>query len=231
MMSMTPEAGAGQKPDAVPRSAFVPFLAYVVVFHLAWIAWPYFVYPRLVSIGVDTLAYAALNISLRLIFWVAPVFCYLRFVDRVDPFRYLKLTRYAGRGVMAAFLLTALNLLGTIARVGWPHVSLERVTWNSVLGTSILVGVIEEIPYRGFMLQKFSERVDFWVANLITSLLFLCIHLPGWIALHMLRADTAITVFLLGIVLAVAVRYTQSLWAAILTHSANDFLSFVVFRL
>jgi hypothetical protein len=54
-----------------------------------------------------------------------------------------------------------------------PHVSLERVTWNSVLGTSFLVGFIEEIPYRGFMLQKFTARTGFWPANLITSLLFL----------------------------------------------------------
>src|SRR5262249_43792113 len=165
----------------------------------------------------------------RLLFWVAPVWLYLRFVDGVDPASYLKLRQHVPRGVAVAIALTALNLAGSITRFGMPHLTLQRVTWNSVLGTSAFVGVIEEIPYRGFILQKLGERVDFWLANLITSLLFLSIHLPGWIALHMLRVDTAVTVFVLSVVFALAFRYSGSLWAAILTHSGNDFLSFVIF--
>jgi membrane protease YdiL (CAAX protease family) len=152
---------------------FSPFLAYVATFHLLWIAWPVFVYPRLLAVGDRTLAYAALNISLRLLVWVVPVLAYLRYVDGVEPLNYLKLRSHVARGLGVALVLTAINLLGSLARFGVPHVSLERVTWNSVLGTSFLVGFIEEIPYRGFMLQKFAARTGFWPANLITSLLFL----------------------------------------------------------
>jgi membrane protease YdiL (CAAX protease family) len=159
------------------------------------------------------------------------VLLYLRYVDGVEPLAYLKLTKHIRRGLVVAIVLTALNLLGTIVRVGLPHPTLERVTWNSILGTSVLVGFIEEIPYRGFILQKLAERVDFWLANLMTSVLFLAIHLPGWMALHLLRADTAATVFIFGIVMAIVFRYSDSLWAPIVTHSANDFLSFVLFRL
>lgn len=219
-------------PAAVRRtSAWAPFLAYVVAFHLAWIAWPYLVYPRLVAVGEKTLTYAVLHISLRLLIWVAPVLLYLRYVDGVDPFDYLKLKRRVGRGFVIALVLTIVNLLASIARYGVPHPTLERVTWNSMIGTSFLVGFIEEIPYRGFMLQKFAERMDFWLANLITSLLFLAVHLPGWLALHMLRADLAITIFIFGVVMGIVFRYADSLWAPIATHSTNDFLSFVVFRL
>lgn len=214
-----------------PRSAFAPFLAYVVTFHLVWIAWPYVVYPRLVAIGNATLAYALLNLSIRLMVWVVPVFVYLRYVDGVEPLGYLKLNRHVRRGVVVALVLSALNFLGSIARFGLPHPTMQSITWNSVLGTSILVGLIEEIPYRGFMLQKFAERVDFWLANLITSMLFVGIHLPGWMALHMLRADTAASVFIIGVVLAMAFKYSNSLWAPIITHSANDFMSFVLFHL
>ncbi len=45
------------------------------------------------------------------------------------------------------------------------------------------------------------------------------------------RADTAVTVFVFGFVMALALRYSRSLWAPIITHSANDFLTFVLFRL
>ena len=37
--------------------------------------------------------------------------------------------------------------------------------------------------------------------------------------------------FIFGAVMGIAFRYADSLWAPIVTHSANDFLSFVLFRL
>ena len=209
--------------------SFTPFLLYVVAFHLLWIAWPFVIYPRLLAVGNTTFAYAALNLSFRFLFWIAPVLLYLRYVDRVDPLAYLKLTGNVRRGVVVAIVLTAVNVIGTYARFGPPHLSMARVNWNSMLGTSFFIGFIEEIPYRGFMLQKFAERMNFWLATLITSLLFVGIHLPGWIALHTLRLGSAVSIFIFGVVMAIALKYSRSLWAPIITHSANDCLSFVIF--
>lgn len=208
-----------------------PFLVYVALFHLAWIAWPFLVYPRLRGLGEATLGYALVNISLRLVVWVVPVVLYLRYVDHVDPVRYLRLSPHVGRGVAVALAVTVLNIAGSVARFGVPHVSLQSLTWNTVLGTSFMVGFIEEIPYRGFMLRKFSERIGHWPATMLTSLLFVAIHLPGWIALHMLNAERAASIFIFAVVMAVIVRYSSSLWAAIVAHSANDFLSFVIFHI
>jgi membrane protease YdiL (CAAX protease family) len=222
--------GLRERNDRRP-AALAPFVAYVVAFHGLWILWPFFLYPRLQAVGDRTLTYAALNLSFRFLFWIAPVLAYLRYVDRVDPFEYLKLTRNVRRGVLVAIGLTAINVVGTYARFGPPHLSLHRVTWNSILGTSFAVGFIEEIPYRGFMLQKLNERMNFWLANVVSSLLFLSIHLPGWIALHTWNAGAAVSIFVLGFIFAVAVKYSGSLWSSILAHSANDCLSFVIFGL
>src|SRR5262245_5689803 len=142
------------------RSASGPFLAYVISFHLVWILWPYVLYPRLTAaLGERTLAYALVNIGIRLLVWVVPVLGYLRHIDGVDPLDFLKLTHRIRRGLLVAIVLTALNVLGSVARFGLPHPGMDRVTWNSLLGTSFLIGFIEEIPYRGFMLQKFTERL------------------------------------------------------------------------
>jgi len=214
---------------APARRHSASFLVYVLVFQGAWIAWPYLVYPRLVSIGERTLAYALISIGLRLLIWVVPVFAYLRHVDRVEPLGCLRLTRNVGRGVSVGLLLTVLNLAGSIARFGMPHPTMARITWHSLLGTSFFVGFIEEIPYRGFMLQQIETRTGFWIANLLTSLLFVAIHVPGWIALHQLSADRVVTIFVFGAVMAAVFKYSGSLWGAIVAHSANDFLSFVLF--
>jgi membrane protease YdiL (CAAX protease family) len=73
--------------------------------------------------------------------------------------------------------------------------------------------------------------MNFPLATVVTSLLFVAIHVPGWIALHTLNAGAALSIFVFGVVMAVALRYSRSLWAPILTHSANDCLSFVIFGL
>src|SRR6185295_7078627 len=111
------------------RFAFKDFLVYVVGFHLAWIAWPYFIYPRLVALGDTTLVYALLNIGLRLLLWVGPVFLYLRYVDEVDPCDYLRLRDRVRRGVIVAGVITALNFVGSLARFGLPHPSMQSITW------------------------------------------------------------------------------------------------------
>jgi membrane protease YdiL (CAAX protease family) len=80
------------------------------------------------------------------------------------------------------------------------------------------------------MLQKFTERVGSRMAILLTSSLFVAVHVPGWIALHMLTADRVASIFVFGVVMAVAFRYSGSLWAPIIAHSANDFISFVLFH-
>ena len=212
------------------RRTRAPFLAYVAAFHLVWAAWPFLLYPKLTAIGERTLTYALLNLGIRLLVWVVPVLVFLKYVDRVEPLEYLKLRYHVRRGLVVALALTLLNAAGMLVRFGAPHMSAHALTWNSVLGTSFLVGFIEEIPYRGFMLQKFAEWIGFWPAVLVTSLLFVGVHVPGWIALHMLRADLATTIFVFAVVMAAAFKYADSLWAPIVAHSTNDFLSFVVFH-
>jgi membrane protease YdiL (CAAX protease family) len=66
---------------------------------------------------------------------------------------------------------------------------------------------------------------------LISSLLFLGVHLPGWISLHLLNAPTVVSVFVFGAAMAILLKLSKSLWACIVAHSLNDFISFVLFHI
>ena len=213
------------------KKRFGPFAVYLVLFFGVWTAWGYLIYPRVDALGSATLAYACVSIGFRLLVWVLPVFLYLRFVDGTNPVEYLKLREHWKRGLLVGLAVSVLNFAGTWARFGRPHLSAQYVTWNSVVGTSFLIGFVEEIPFRGFVLQKFEERFGFWVANLISSLLFLGVHLPGWISLHLLNAPTVVSVFVFGAVMAILFKLSKSLWACIVAHSLNDFISFVLFHI
>jgi len=202
-----------------------------VLFNAAWTAWVLLGYPQLRALGEQTLAYALLNVGVRLVIWILPVFAYLRYVDRVNPIVYLKLRQHWHRGVLVALIFSVLNFCLTSLQHGLPHLRSGAISWNSILSTSLLIGVVEEIPYRGFIFQKLHERFSMTVATLVSSLLFVAIHLPGWISLHLFNAATTVFVLVFGILMVLLLRYAKSLWAPIISHSLNDFFSAVLFRL
>ena len=213
-----------------PRHLFSPFLAYLILFYGLWIVWVCLIYPPMQALGTETLRYALTNIAARLLIWVIPVFLYLLFIDHVHPVAYLKLNHHWKRGILLGLALSLLNFLGMLLRFGPPHPSTQFVTWNSILSTSILIGLFEEIAFRGFILQKLQENFRFWISNLLSSLLFLSIHLPGWIMLHALMWSNVISIFVLGVIFAIIFYYSKTLWSSSITHSFNNFLSSVLFH-
>jgi membrane protease YdiL (CAAX protease family) len=230
-----PSRARSARETALPamKQSLSPFVGYLAFFYLAWtFVWVYGVYPWAnKTIGSTTLLYALVNIFFRLAIWVLPVCWYLRYIDRVRILEYLRLKQHWRRGVIVGLTVSALNCVGTMARFGLPAWTGAYVTWNSILGTSILVGVFEEIPFRGFVLQKLQERFGFATSAVLSSLLFVGAHVPGWIMLGLLTADRILFIFAFGVVMAAILRYSQSLWACIISHSLNDGLSFVIFHI
>lgn len=208
----------------------VAFVIYLIVFYTAWTTWVLVGYPRVRSLGEATLLYALINLTIRGLVWVLPVFIYLRYVEGVKPLVYLKLKEHWRRGLLFALVFSALNFLASLAQHGLPHFGAGAVTWNSVLSTSLLIGFVEEVPFRGFIFQKLNEWFSFPSASLISSVLFLAIHLPGWFSLHLFKIQAAIFVFVFGVLMTILLRYSKSLWAPIISHSLNDFFAGVLFH-
>lgn len=211
------------------RTATV-LLLYTILFFGAWTAWVLFLYPRMQSLGDRTFAYAAVNIGTRLLLWIAPILVLVRYHDGRNPWEYLGFVNHRQRGLLIGLLVSVLNFIGSWARFGTPDPALSAIGWNTILGTSFAVGFIEEVPFRGFLQQKLEELVSPLVANLLASLLFLAIHMPGWLLLGTFRLQNAVTVFVIGVVLGAVFKWSGSLWSPIVAHSSNDFFSVVLFR-
>jgi hypothetical protein len=103
----------------------------------------------------------------------------------------------------------------------------------------ILVGFTEEILFRGFFLQGIASYTRFGFANIITAILFLLIHFPGWLALNALPTGIFLKIalfsfiFIFSIVQGYVFKKTESLWVCIVIHSINNFMSYslgVVYR-
>ena len=94
---------------------------------------------------------------------------------------------------------------------------------QTVLSTCILAPVVEEMVFRGLLLQSFrGTRLWFWGAAVVTSLLFALVHVvtanPFMLAPY----------FLTGLACAWGFRITGSLWVSIGIHSLKNAVAVMV---
>ena len=87
----------------------------------------------------------------------------------------------------------------------------------------IISCLVEEIVFRGFIFQRLRSVSSFRLSAIISSILFLIIHFPGWIIFSMESwIVVSISIFILGIVLAYVKERTESVWACYIIHAFNN---------
>ncbi len=92
-------------------------------------------------------------------------------------------------------------------------------------GMSLAAGIIEELVFRGYMVNLLSRKYSFWRAGIIPSLLFTIIHIGA--------AKSVLNVFqllvagmLVSIMFLVIYKRTGSIWNASVVHFLWNFLFF-----
>lgn len=83
----------------------------------------------------------------------------------------------------------------------------------------VIAPIAEETLFRGYLYGKLKNFVPFWVAILVTSVLFGFIH-GAW--------NLAVDTFALSVILCLLREYTGSIWASILLHMAKNGLAFYI---
>ncbi|HEX4462508.1 MAG TPA: CPBP family intramembrane glutamic endopeptidase [Polyangia bacterium] len=105
---------------------------------------------------------------------------------------------------------------------------------TSIIPASIASGLfmtahvtVEEIAFRGVILGWLAADRPFFSANVITALMFLSMHVPGWLAAGMRVEIVPMSLILvaLALVLGWVKRLTGNIWLATLLHLANNALS------
>jgi uncharacterized protein len=173
----------------------------------------------------------------RLLVWTLPVVCLLlaREENVLDA---LKLRGNVGRGVTWGLLVGLMIIAGNVAvralRSGYWVLNFD-IGPNRWIGPVLLVGLSEEVVFRGFYLLQLGRRTGFFQANLLQTGLFLLIHGPGWYLLGQLHSTGILTsmgtLIYISLLLGWILRRSGSLWACMIVHSCNNFASFAVPKL
>ncbi|MFL6230198.1 MAG: CPBP family intramembrane glutamic endopeptidase [Pyrinomonadaceae bacterium] len=223
---------AHESPARQSRSSLAPTLIYVALFFAVWTLRATVLYRFDTRIGSDLWRSVYSNV-VKFAVWVVPAFVYLLKVDRRDPLRYLKLTtRPEGSKLPFAFAAAVLYLAATCLFGVYGQGRQVSLSVSGVaLASTSISSLSEEILFRGFILNKLREGVGFRAANLATALLFVAIHLPNWLWTRGFQRAVAfdcLGVFLLACLLGYLVKETNSLWAGVGLHVANNVLSSVL---
>lgn len=104
--------------------------------------------------------------------------------------------------------------------------------WSFALANVLLIApTFEELLMRGALLGNFEQRYPFWQANVLTSLLFVVLHLPGWYFMGNLwnilcqPIGGALSIFLVSLAFGYAVRRSRSVMGGVLAHFLNNLAS------
>jgi len=158
-----------------------------------------------------------------LMFWQAPVREQMDFIG----LKARDLPSGLAWGVLATAVWVGLSL--AIAPLHGQRFVPTPVTFGA-LYTCLLTPVCEEWLFRGYVqtaIMGLGRR--FWVANGVTSLLFLAPHLVGWSFKGVLAANALsvypLTIFALSLVVGYVRHRSGSLVASILVHVGNNTFS------
>lgn len=214
------------------RKTLIVMAVYLVSFYTVWFLYTVFLAPVLEEshfiVGI-----IGSNLC-KVLFWTFPAILILNFVFEHDPIEYLKINNNVFKGLMYGVLLGALTVLTIMLRKAADPGDL-RVNFlfdiNTWIGGVLLIGITEEIVFRGYILQKFKEIIGFGRANIITSVLFVLIHFPKWFMegnLFSLSFMINSVLFLLtfSYVQGILIKKTDSIWPCFIFHSANNFAMF-----
>ncbi len=152
------------------------------------------------------------GIALKLVFFVLPA---LGFVPRSS-------FRHPARGLGIGFGLGFAYFSGSFlfrALTGDPRIDASPLAhwWSQALGAAIP----EELLFRGALLPMLARHHPFWRANLMASVMFLGIHVPGWITFGRSIAaigQNTIGVMVVGLVAGWLWKRTGALWAGVAFH-------------
>ncbi|WP_167751495.1 CPBP family intramembrane glutamic endopeptidase [Lentibacillus salicampi] len=168
---------------------------------------------------------AITSAGIKIVVWVLPVLWLVTAVEKRNPLTYLGLSVNVSKGLKWAgwftLALAVCFLMANVLILG-NGINLD-LGFDEWLNTIIIVGITEEIVFRGFILNKCMEMFNFWKANIITSLLFVSIHFPIWIYEGLFQfpyvIGTTVNVFVVGVLFGYVYKKSGSLWSVIIIHS------------
>ena len=191
----------------------------------AIIAWAFYV--LLIAIAPTPFANDTLRAIVRVSVVLLPALIHVA-RQQENALDYLQLRSYWLRGLIIGSLVAGIYLgLFFITTMQQPMLQLPdnfAIWFNFIIGSPFA----EELLFRGVFFNELKRVVAVHWAIGISAIFFAILHLPVWLILDGMTLSTALQSFvqisLYGVVFALLMHVTKSLWASLAAHWLNNFI-------
>lgn len=212
--------------DDQRRRGLLQLFLHLILFYFSYTI---SIYLLILLFGKGHAALPYVEVFIRFVIWTLPVLVVLK-----NPLHQLKLDKHIARGLLVGgsigLALCAIRSLYLFKVNGAVHLNwaLPAAVWWQVI---LLSGFLEEVLFRGYLLQRIEKLSSFWAANFTTALLFSLTHILYWSVsgtfelLSLSSLPPIGSLIWLSLLFGFIFKKSGSLWAPILLHSINNFMA------
>lgn len=169
---------------------------------------------------------------LKLIIWVGYGLFFINKYNKDLKIKKEELFKFKEKKLTLKLVLLIITISFLIMLFICKGIYINDFTIDDFFNKFLLVGIEEELVFRGLILNGLSKKDKFAKASVITSILFALVHIPLYIRSELLLSDiilnclkiVVISCFYNGIF-----NETKSIWPIVIFHSFWD-ISFFLFR-
>jgi membrane protease YdiL (CAAX protease family) len=212
-------------PSLLVKQTYFTYAAIILVWILAWLV-RVFILDKQGFLTSSSEQFFYWTVA-KFFIWILPAFWLITLSGRgfADVFNLANWKSWLawGGGIGLLIALTALvpNYLA-----GKPLLPTEFSF--PLMNVLVISPLFEEFFMRGAILENLKKGYTFWAANVISALMFLGLHLPGWYFMGTLVENLkqpvggAVSIFLLGLAFGYAAHRSRSVMGGILAHFLNN---------
>lgn len=205
------------RPTKNSLSLFLIFLVYFFVL-VIWTVYRYVTHFPETSL-ID-------NLVAKPLIWILPMILVLLWKKiPLQTFSFKRITvRLLILSILSGIALAFIQIIPNIIK-GYAQIQVLS-GFGQLLIATLGTAVYEELFFRGFLLKQLQNHFTAAIANGISSVLFMCIHIPILVFDNHLSGEALYigmyVILATGIGLGLLFQYTKNLWASIIAHYVCD---------
>ena len=202
--------------------------AYLIVFFTIWSVRELVIQPVFLT-PLDPLVSEIIGEIMKLAVWTFPAILLIRYFqdDMWMGLKEMFTTKPKWFKDAPILLVVFTPILSALVRQGGLYIDPDFVPAR-LIGAVLLVGITEEIVFRGFLLNALLKKMKPYPAIAMNEVLFVLIHFPIWIYHgHELSAflSSIPAVFILGALFSYSFIKTKNIFVPIVLHMIWNLLS------
>lgn len=169
---------------------------------------------------------------LKLIIWVGYGLFFINKYNKNLKVKKEELFKFKEKKITLKLVLLIITISFLIMLFTRKGIYINNFTIDDFFNKFLLVGIEEELVFRGLILNGLSKKDKFAKASIITSILFALIHIPIYIRSELLLSDIILNCLKIVVISCFynsIFNETKSIWPIVIFHSFWD-ISFFLFR-